>query len=168
MDWIMLAGAGVLATLVMDVIAWVRFRIWGITALDYALVGRWIGHLFYGRLRHKTILTSPAIKGERGLGWLAHYAIGAGLAVGLGWFVEPKAALVPSVTLHIGYGIASVFIPFLVMMPSFGFGYFARNTPNPVLACWRSLIAHGSFGFGLYVSVLTVTVFRTLPGFLLI
>ncbi|WP_299930189.1 DUF2938 family protein [uncultured Pelagimonas sp.] len=163
MDWIVLAGVGVMATMFMDVVAWMRMRIWGIAGLDYALVGRWLGHLMVGRICHRTIITSPTVVGERVLGWFAHYAIGGGLAVGLGLLVGPKVALYPSAPIQIGYGATTVLVPFLLMLPCFGFGFFARKTPNPALARWRSVIAHGSFGTGLFLSVLVVDWLRKLP-----
>ncbi len=156
MDWIVLAGVGVMATMIMDVVAWMRLRIWGIGALDYALVGRWLRHLVAGQVCHRTIVTSPSVIGERALGWFAHYAIGGGLAVGLGLLVGPKLALLPSVPIQLGYGLTTVLMPFLVMLPCFGFGFCARKAPNPALARWRSVIAHASFGAGLFLSVLVV------------
>lgn len=50
-----LIGAG--ATLVMDLWALLLKRLFGLPSLDYALVGRWLGHLPRGRLTHPA---SPA------------------------------------------------------------------------------------------------------------
>lgn len=50
---------GVGATAVMDAWALVRKRCFGVPPLDYALVGRWLGHLARARVRHAPIAASP-------------------------------------------------------------------------------------------------------------
>ncbi|MCB8813907.1 DUF2938 domain-containing protein, partial [Escherichia coli] len=67
---------GVGATLVMDLWALLLKRLFNAPSLDYAMVGRWIGHLPRGRLTHPGIARSAPIAGERAIGWIAHYAIG--------------------------------------------------------------------------------------------
>ncbi|MGH1414994.1 MAG: DUF2938 family protein [Pelagimonas sp.] len=153
MDWIVLMATGLGATAFMDVVAWGKARLTGIFGLDYALVGRWIGHWGHGKFAHASIMTSARIQGEKPLGWGAHYLIGAGFALCLGLIVGIEVALVPSVWLHVGFGIATVAMPFLIMMPCFGFGFFASRTPTPPLARVRSLFAHFSYGIGHYVAV---------------
>lgn len=51
---LLLIGTG--ATLVMDLWTLFRRRAFGIPSLDYALVGRWIGHMMHGRFRHASIV----------------------------------------------------------------------------------------------------------------
>ena len=58
-----------------------RQRLFGAPSLDYAMVGRWIGHLPRGRLTHPGIARSAPVAGERAIGWIAHYAIGIGFAL---------------------------------------------------------------------------------------
>ncbi len=74
----LLIGTG--ATLFMDLWAALQKRILGVPSLNYALVGRWIGHLWFGRFSHNNIAGAPPIRGEAALGWFAHYAIGVAFA----------------------------------------------------------------------------------------
>lgn len=144
----LLIGAG--ATLGMD--AWVvlRTRWLGVPPLDYALVGRWLGHLLRGRFRHDRIGASPPVWGERVVGWVAHYLIGVLFAAvllvlcGTGWLCRPTLA--PALLV----GLGSVAAPFLILQPGMGAGIAASRTPNPAAARWHSLITHAVFGFGLY------------------
>ena len=46
---------GVGATLLMDLWALARKRWFGVAALDYAWVGRWLGHMRHGQFRHAAI-----------------------------------------------------------------------------------------------------------------
>ena len=145
-----LIGAG--ATLVMDLWTLIRKRLLGIPSLDYALVGRWLVHLTRGQFRHDSIAASPAVPGERLLGWTAHYAIGISFAAvllaawGLDWAQDPTIG--PAMIV----GLGSVAAPFLVMQPGMGAGIAASRTPRPNAARINSLITHGVFGLGLYAA----------------
>ncbi len=66
---------GVGATLVMDLWAALLRRL-GVPSLNFALLGRWLGHLPRGRLVHQSIARAEPVQGERWLGWAAHYGIG--------------------------------------------------------------------------------------------
>lgn len=146
----LLIGAG--ATAVMDLWTIARKRLLGVPALDYGLVGRWLGHLARGRFRHDPIAASPPVGGERLIGWTAHYLIGiafAGLLLavwGLDWARHPTIA--PALIV----GIGSVAAPFLVMQPGMGAGIAAGRTPRPAVARLHSLLTHTLFGLGLYTA----------------
>lgn len=62
----MLIGIGGAAA--MDVWGLAARRAFGIQGLDYALLGRWIGHFFRGRFVHVRIAVADPIPGERPLG----------------------------------------------------------------------------------------------------
>ena len=145
-----LTGAG--ATAVMDIWTLVRTRLLGVPALDYALVGRWLGHLPRGRFFHHPIAASAPVPGERLLGWSAHYLIGIAFAAvllavwGLDWARRPT--LGPALAV----GLASVAAPFLLTQPAMGAGIAASRTPRPAAARLQSLVTHGIFGLGLYAA----------------
>jgi hypothetical protein len=146
----LLIGCG--ATLVMDLWAMLQKRLFGVPSLDYALVGRWIGHLRHGRFTHRSIAAAPAVAGEAALGWFAHYAIGvlfAGLLLaiwGTAWAREPT--LGPALIV----GVGSIVAPFFILQPGLGAGIAARKTPRPNTARLRSLATHVWFGIGLYIA----------------
>ncbi len=144
-----LIGGG--ATLIMDV--WLMFlkRI-GVQTLNFAFIGRWVGHLVQGRIAHAAIAKAMPIANETPLGWLTHYAIGfafAGLLLALAgsqWANEPTLA--PALLI----GIATVVFPLFVMQPAMGLGFAAAKTPSPLKSCLRSVINHCVFGLGLFLS----------------
>ncbi|WP_248919374.1 DUF2938 domain-containing protein [Pseudomonas entomophila] len=146
---------GVGATLVMDLWTFVLRRL-GVTTLNYAMIGRWAGHLLEGRWRHSAISQAAPVDGELIGGWLIHYATGllfAGLLVGVvgqGWLLDPTPW--PALL----FGGVSVLVPLCVVQPALGAGYFAANTPAPLKSCLRSLATHGVFGLGLYLAALGV------------
>jgi hypothetical protein len=146
----LLIGTG--ATLVMDAWTLLRKRLFGIPPADYGLVGRWIAWMARGRFRHERIAVTPAVRGERLIGWSAHYLIGMGFAAallalgGTDWAREPK--LGPALL----FGIVSVAAPFLVMQPGMGLGVAASRAPHPTSARLNSLVTHAIFGAGLYAA----------------
>lgn len=143
---------GIGATAFMDIIALLQRRLFGIPSLNYAMVGRWLGHMPRGIFIHRPIGESRPIRGEAALGWGAHYLIGVAFAAmflvlaGVDWLSRPT--IMPALV----FGVATVLIPFLVLQPGLGAGVAARKTPEPNTARLRSLLAHCSFGVGLWVT----------------
>lgn len=151
-----LIGTG--ATAIMDLWAVALKHALGVPSLDYAMVGRWIGHFRQGRFRHQRIGAAAPVRGERLIGWAAHYAIGivfAGLLLlvwGQDWAIRPT--LLPALIV----GLVTVAAPFFLMQPGMGAGIAASKTPKPNIARLRSLTTHVVFGFGLYLSGLLLAV----------
>jgi hypothetical protein len=142
---------GIGATAVMDI--WlILLRRLGVPTLNFAFIGRWLGHLLRGRFSHRPIAKSAPIPGELAWGWLAHYAIGIGFAAllvawqGAAWTQQPT--LVPALAV----GIATLLLPLLVMQPAMGAGLASSKTPTPLKNCLRSLVNHSVFGLGLYLA----------------
>jgi hypothetical protein len=119
-----LIGAG--ATLTMDLWAAV-LRGFGVPSLDFALLGRWIGHVPKGRFIHPSIARSSAVRGELLIGWSAHYSIGM-----------------------------TVVAPLLVLQPALGAGIASSRTGRPVFNSVKSLVTHTVFGFGLFLAARAV------------
>ena len=143
-------GAG--ATAVMDLWAVFLSRRFGVSSLDYALLGRWIGHFPRGQFVHENIGKAAPVRYERIIGWSAHYAIGVLFATalvaiwGLEWTRRPTLApalIISSVTLV---------APFFVLQPAMGAGIAASKTPRPNIARLRSTVTHTVYGIGLYLS----------------
>ncbi|HEX7079768.1 MAG TPA: DUF2938 domain-containing protein [Gammaproteobacteria bacterium] len=147
---VVLVGAGATAT--MDLWSVVRTRLLGIPALDYGLVGRWLVHLLRGRFRHERIAASPPVRGERRIGWTAHYLIGIVFAAVLLAFWGIDWARRPTLGPALLVGIGSVAAPFFILQPGMGAGIAASRTPRPAAARLQSLITHAVFGVGLYAA----------------
>lgn len=155
----MLIGAGGAA--LMD--AWALFsrRAFNVQGLDYAMLGRWIGHFQRRRFFHERIASADHIRGERQLGWVAHYSIAIAFAFvllaiwGLDW------ARSPTIWPPLLIGLGTIVAPWFVMQPGMGAGIGASRTPNPPAARLRNLATHTVYGIGLYVSAVALSVLRT-------
>jgi hypothetical protein len=144
----------------MDVWSLALRRGFGIPTLDYALLGRWIGHFPRGRFVHHRIAAAQPVAGERPLGWLAHYAIGVTFALlllaiwGLDWVRSPT--IWPALLI----GLGTIAAPWFVMQPAMGAGIAGSRTPNPRATRLRNLGTHAIFGVGLYLSALALSVLQ--------
>lgn len=153
---------GIGATLVMDL--WNLFlrRAFGIPSLDYCLLGRWVRHIPEGTFRHASIASAAPKPGECTVGWIAHYTIGVGLALGFvalmsgGWLARPT--VLPALL----YGVATIVFPFFVLQPSLGLGVASARARDPARARLKSLATHTVFGLGLYLWALVLS--RVLLG----
>ncbi|MFV3307868.1 DUF2938 domain-containing protein [Pseudomonas sp. NY15181] len=152
---------GILATLLMDGWTLLLKRVFGVPSLDYAMVGRWIGHMRHGRFRHTAIGKAPAIAGERALGWIAHYLIGIGFAGALLMLSGPDWLSRPGPLPALLFGLVTVALPYLVMQPALGLGIAASRTPAPGKARIKSLGTHLVFGVGLYLGALVAVAVST-------
>lgn len=142
---------GIGATAVMDGWLLLLNRL-GVPTLNFAFIGRWVGHLLRGQFAHAAIAKAAPIRGELAWGWLTHYAVGVAFATvligiqGADWLRHPT--LLPALAV----GICTVAAPLLVMQPAMGSGFAASRTPTPLKNCLRSLANHAVFGLGLYLS----------------
>jgi len=158
--WLDALAIGVGATAVMDVWAVALKRYWCIPSLNFAMVGRWLGHLPRGSFTHVNIAQAAPVRDEAILGWTAHYVIGVLFAavllvlVGQEWVQQPT--FVPALLA----GLVSVAAPFCILQPGMGAGLAASKTPHPNAARLRSLMAHTAFGVGLYLAALLWSTIR--------
>ena len=152
--WALALPIGIGATLATDLWALALRSALGLRPLDWALVGRWLGHLPRGRFVQPHIAQAESIPGERAIGWLAHYTIGVVFATALLALAGPDWARHPSLLPALGFGVVTVIFPYALLMPGLGAGFAASRTPAPNLMRLRSLLTHAVFGLGLYASAL--------------
>nr|WP_277610995.1 DUF2938 domain-containing protein [Microbulbifer celer] len=142
---------GVGATVICDLWGQLVRAVSGIEPLDWRVVGRWLGHM-PGQFSHDNIRQAKPVRGESILGWTFHYLTGVALAAamlglyGLDWVAHPGFLEA------LGFGVATVVLPFFIMQPALGAGIAASRTPQPMRARLLSLCTHGAFGVGLWLS----------------
>ncbi len=152
---------GVGAAACMD--AWALFvrRAFNVRGLDYAMLGRWIGQFPRGRFVHERIAAANPVRGERILGWVAHYAIGIAFAFLLLAIWGPAWAHSPTPWPALVVGLVTIVAPWLVMQPAMGAGIAASRTPDPVASRLRNLATHTVYGVGLYAVATALAILWT-------
>ena len=148
------ALVGIGGTIVLDLYAFLLQRFFGVPATNWAMVGRWVGHMPRGRFVHENIGKAAPAPGERAIGWVVHYVIGIvyGLLLvglwGAEWLQQPT--LLPPMILALGLLVA----PYFIMMPGMGLGIAGAKTPKPNITRLKSVVGHSVFGLGMYVTAL--------------
>jgi len=148
----------------MDLCALLLKRILRIPLPNYCLVGRWFCHMPEGTFAHASIATAPQKGPECTVGWIAHYVIGVVYALMLVALVPGNWLAQPTLLPALLFGVGTVLVPYLLMQPSFGLGIAASRAPNPTQARLRSLMAHTTFGLGLYVCAVGVSYALRVPA----
>lgn len=143
---------GVGATAILDLWIAAGSRFFGIAGPNWAMVGRWVGHMPSGTFTHTNIGQARPVRGELALGWFVHYATGVfyGLLLvalwGIQWLQQP--ALLPPLILLWVFLIA----PYFVMTPAMGGGIAAAKTKHPNVERVKSIVGHSVFGLGMYLT----------------
>jgi hypothetical protein len=149
---------GVLATLVMDILAitFAKLRVIH-PMIGPEAVGRWTLYMFKGKFIHKDINETPALNNEKSVALLSHYLIGIALA-GIYLLLELKEPTIRhQLWMPLIFGLTTVLLPWLWLYPSIGLGFLASKAPRKSPYIITSLVNHTNFGLGL---VVWVVVFR--------
>src|SRR5215475_10516176 len=143
---------GILATVTMDVVAMIALRLGiagrGPRRTGPDLIGRWIGYLLQGKLKHTDILQTPPLRGELLLGLAAHYSIGIVLTLVYLCLLAVGHAT-PTALTAVLYGTATTVFPWFLMFPSQGMGWLGRDAPGDAHLARTSLFNHIMFGLGI-------------------
>jgi len=150
------SAIGIGATVILDLWIAIGSKLLGIPGPNWAMVGRWVGHMPAGRFVHENIGRAPAVRGELALGWIVHYVTGIvyGLILLILWGEEwlRQPTILPPMLLLWAFLIA----PYFVMMPGMGQGILASKTPKPNVERIKSVVGHSVFGLGMYLTALFV------------
>ena len=135
---------GVLGTLAMDL--WALFlTLFGQARPDWAMPGRWLGHVARGRVFHEDIGAAEPVAGERALGVL--YGVAFVLLAGRGWLAEPT--FLPLW----GFSLLTIAAGWFLLLPGMGLGWAGSRMEAPWKARAMGLVAHTVFAVGMWVPV---------------
>lgn len=143
---------GLCGAVLMDIAEMAMARVGLRSGVDVALVGRWFAGLLRGRVLHADIRSSPAQAREVALGWAFHLLIGGG-GVALGYPAVLLLADSPPfshpVLGGLLFGLVTSLLPWCVLLPAFGWGWFGRRGPKGARALLASPLSHIPYGLGL-------------------
>jgi hypothetical protein len=141
---------GIIATIAMDIWAAVAKHGLRLPTANWAMVGRWFGHMPRGVFVHRPIATAAPISNELAIGWVGHYL--TGVIYGLTYLLIVQVALgrTPSLLSGLVFGLVTLVAPWLIMQPAMGAGGFASRTPRPAVTRLVNLSMHTVFGISLY------------------
>jgi hypothetical protein len=138
----------------MDITETLAARVGLTSGVSVALVGRWALGLLRGQWAHADIACSPARPGEVQAGWVFHLLVGGG-GVALLYAASAHAAGWAAPTHHlwggVAFGAATSLLPWLLLLPAFGWGWFGRRGPRGSNALLASTVSHIPYGLGVGV-----------------
>ena len=145
---------GIVGAVLMDITESMAARVGLTSGVNVALVGRWALGLMRGQWAHADIARSPARPGEVRMGWAFHFLVGGGgVALLYAAFVHAAGFAVPTHHLWGGvmFGAATSLLPWLLLLPAFGWGCFGRRGPRGSNALLASTVSHIPYGLGVGV-----------------
>jgi hypothetical protein len=145
---------GIVGAVLMDITEMLAARVGLTSGVSVALVGRWALGVLHGQWAHADIARSPARPGEVRTGWAFHFLVGGGgVALLYAAFVHAAGFNVPTHHLWGGviFGAATSLLPWLLLLPAFGWGWFGRRGPRGSNALLASTVSHIPYGLGVGV-----------------
>ena len=112
-------------------------------------LGRWILNMFNGVFIHDNIQMANHFRFEIPVAISFHYFTGIFL-VGIFLWLRNNMKIFPS-SMYMGlvYGWLTILLPWLIMFPALGFGFFGLGAHNDINNIVASIIAHSFFGLGM-------------------
>lgn len=142
--------AGVFSTIIMD-IGFVFLKVSKIVqgSMEPQFLGRWILNMFNGEFFQENIHTAAQTNLEIPVSILVHYLTGI-ILVGIFLLLRRNYKMFPSsISMGLVYGWITVFLPWLILYPCIGFGFFGLDTPEGSSNIAYSIIYHSFFGLGI-------------------
>lgn len=142
---------GIVGAILMDITESLAARVGLTSGVNVALVGRWAMGLMRGQWAHADIARSTERPGEVRMGWAFHLLVGGGgVALLYAAITQYAGFTVPAHQLWGGviFGAATSLLPWLVLLPAFGWGWFGRRGPRGANALLASTVSHIPYGLG--------------------
>lgn len=149
---------GAVATVVIDLWALV-LKSFGLPTANWAMIGRWLGHMPRGQFVQPHIADAGPVNGERIFGWVFHYAVGIVYGIAWLWIVRDLMQRTPGLLSAIVFSLVLIVTPWFIMQPGLGHGIAASRTPKPWLVRGLNITVHTLFGVGLYLGWLLLNRF---------
>ena len=142
---------GIVGAVLMDVTETYAAKAGITSGVNIALVGRWFLSLLRGQFAHANILDSKPFAREVKAGWAFHFLVGGGgVALLYPLFFQATGLPFPNNHLLGGllFGLATSLLPWFVLLPSFGWGFFGWRGPQGSNALLASTLSHLPYGLG--------------------
>ena len=144
-------AGGLVGAVLMDITETLAARAGISSGVSVSLVGRWALGLLRVQWAHADIARSPAQPGEMRAGWAFHLLIGGGgVALLYAALLEAMGCTLPAHRLWggVAFGLATSLLPWLLLLPAFGWGWFGRRGPGGANALLASPLSHLPYGLG--------------------
>lgn len=126
------------------------------SGVNGSYIGRWVKGLFSGVLTHMDIRKSAEVKNEALIGLIFHFIAGGGL-VALAYpvfiLMVGNDLFINHIIMSIIFGLLTSILPWFILMPAFGWGFFGVKGPAGTKPVLSPLISHISYGLGIGITL---------------
>ena len=150
--WLLSFLGGLVGSVLMDVTETKLAKLGISSGVTGAYIGRWIRGLTQGVLIHQNIAETSPVKNEVRIGQVFHFIVGGGvvalfypLALEVAGFADTSNHLILATL----FGLITSVLPWLVLMPSFGWGMFGSKAPKGAKPVLSPVLSHLSYGVGI-------------------
>jgi len=141
---------GVFSTLVMDIGEEAVKALYPIKeSMKPQYLGRWILNMSDGVFIHDNIQTATQFSFEIPVAISVHYFTGIFLVGIFLWLRNNIKNFPSSMVMGLVYGWLTILVPWLIMFPALGFGFFGLGAHNGINNIIASIIAHSFYGLGM-------------------
>jgi len=148
---------GILATITMDVLSITARKLGLIAFLPPRLTGRWFASVARGQFLHIDIGRVPPINHEMAIAVPMHYTVGITLALLYLLLVSALRLSPRNLIVALAFALCTNLLPWLLMFPAMGYGWFGTHGPAGTRLFFSSLITHPFYGVGLWIGVLILS-----------
>ena len=145
--------AGVLGTVVMDIMNLLFTRLGFIQKIEINIIGRMAAGWLRGRFLYDHPAEMETAANEVFIGYITHYSIGIALAIPYILFWDNVFGSPPSFYFTVAYGIATTAASWFFVYPTMGFGALGLKSPEGPKAAFSSLANHLFYGIGLAAGI---------------
>lgn len=148
---------GVVSTFTMDLLTAIAYRLRLTAPLSPHLIGRWFVSVARAQPYHADIARAPAVNHELAIAIPIHYTIGVALASAYLWGMSELGWPRRNLVVAVAFGLCTSVLPWFLMFPSMGYGFFGAHGPAGTRLFVSSLLSHALFGVGIWVAVRIVS-----------
>lgn len=141
----------------MDVLTALMIKLRLIAPLSPHLIGRWFASVARGKVLHSDVGQVPPVRHELVIAVPMHYLIGITLALAYMLAISALGLSPRSPIAALGFGLCTNLLPWLLMFPAMGYGWFGAQGPPGTRLFASSLVTHCFYGVGLWIGALACT-----------
>jgi len=135
----------------MDVMSVSAIKLRLIAPLPPHLIGRWFASVARGQAFHSDIGRVSPINHEVAVAVPVHYVIGITLALIYLVLCSALGLSPRSPVMAIGFALCTNALPWLLMFPAMGYGWFGAHGPTGTRLFASSFLTHCLYGLGLWL-----------------
>lgn len=148
---------GILATVTMDILNVGATKLQLIAPLPPHLIGRWFVLVARGHPFQSDIGQVSPINKEIAVAVPVHYAIGVTLALVYALAISALGLNAHNPITAVGFAVGTSLLPWLLMFPAMGYGWFGAHGPPGTRLFLSSLVLHCFYGVGLWLGTSTMS-----------